>query len=70
MKMFDMLSKKYGIIIADDGVAWRGDNMIKQYAVYSADGCKWSNGLSYKSLLKMCKADADALLAIKNACRK
>ena len=58
--------KKYGIFIEDDSY-WNPlwNRFVKQYKIYTADGCKWENGLSYKSLLKEIRENKEFFLKIK-----
>lgn len=53
------LEKKYGV-----SIEW--DHWNEEYVIYSADGCKWENGLhSIKACEKECKEWEAELLAIK-----
>lgn len=63
--MIENLKKKYHIHIVDDSF-WHPmyGKYIKRYKIYTADGCPWENGLSYKSLLAECKKYGDTFLAI------
>ena len=64
--MFEMLRKKYGVRIAYDGVEWRNSKLpTTLYKIYTADGCQWENGLTYKGVLMECKKWAKSLLQIK-----
>lgn len=65
MKGFKTIEKKYGIKVREDGHIWRGDRMIEQFKIYSADGCCWEKGLSRKGVKRECEEWAVALLEIK-----
>lgn len=60
------MEQKYGIAIVDDSY-WHPlqHRFVKQYRIYTADGCQWENGLSYKSLLKEVKENKEFFLKIK-----
>lgn len=64
-KILDGYRRKYGVSIMDDSFIDRSGRFRKCYRVYSADGCRWDCGLSWKSLRAMFKADGPALMAIK-----
>ena len=54
------LEKKYGIKIVKD-------ECLNEYKVYTADGCKWTNGLStIKAVENECNEWSKELLAIKD----
>lgn len=61
------IENKYGVRIADDSFyhPLKG-RFVKQYRMYSADGCPWENGLrTLKDVENECKQWAEALLRIK-----
>ena len=61
------LENKYGVRIADDSYysPLKG-KFVRQYRMYSADGCQWENGLrTLKDVETECKQWAEALLGIK-----
>ena len=61
------LEKEYGIKIVDDSYynPYSG-RMVKQYRIYSADGCQWENGLkTLDAVRKECEEWATHLKAIK-----
>ena len=61
------LEKRYGIYIEDDSYFHPlGNRFVKQYRMYSADGCQWENGLSnLKAVEAECKKYEMELLSIK-----
>lgn len=60
-----LLEAKYGIRIADDSY-YRNGKLVKQYKIYSADGCPWENGLAtIKAVEQECKQWEKQLLKIK-----
>ena len=50
------IEKKYGIGIVDDSF-WNPlkQKFYKRYKIYTADGCLWENGLSYRGLQAECR---------------
>ena len=63
--MFTRLEAKYGIKIRHDFVGIRKGKVINYYKIFTADGCSWENGLTYKGILMECKRWAKELLIIK-----
>ncbi len=61
------LEKRYGIKIAnDDYFDPFSGKCVKQYKVYSADGCLWNYGLAtMKAVEEVCRRNRDSLLHIK-----
>ncbi len=61
------LEKKYGIKIVDDSfISPMSGRYVKQYKMYSADGCPWENGLkTLVSVERECRQWEKELLAIK-----
>ena len=58
--------KKYGIYIEDDSYYHiLRDEYLKLYKIYTADGCKWENGMTYKGLLKEIRENKETFLEIK-----
>ena len=67
MGIAEQLKDKYGVTVADDSYynPYTG-RMVKQYKMYSADGCQWENGLRTLIAVKQeCEEWADALKSIK-----
>ena len=64
--MIDRMEKKYGIVIRDDSF-WSPlkRKYIKCYRIYTADGCPWENGLTYRGLQMECKNYGDTFKEIK-----
>ncbi len=64
--MIDRMEKKYGIVIRDD-TFWSPlkRKYIKCYRIYTADGCPWENGLTYRGLQTECKNYGDTFKEIK-----
>lgn len=68
---FKGLEKKYGIKVRDDSYySPLSGRFVKQYKMYSADGCPWENGLSREGVKRECEKWADALIDIKNTIKK
>ena len=65
--VFQSLEKKYGIRIVSDGNIYNPytGKSIERYKIFSADGCRWENGLSYKGVIAECKQWSQELLQIK-----
>ncbi len=66
------LEKRYGVTIADDSY-WNplSGKYVKQYKMYSADGCLWENGLTtIKAVEEECRRYGDHLLHIKKNVEK
>lgn len=54
--MIEKLEKKYHIHIRDDSFYDPFTNRhLTRYKIFTADGCNWENGLSYRGLLKECR---------------
>lgn len=66
--MFKRLENKYGVRIRHDGIKWTNTRRepTTLYKIYTADGCSWENGLTYKGVLMECKRWAKELLDIKS----
>lgn len=64
--MIDRMEKKYGIVIRDDSF-WSPlkRKYIKCYRIYTADGCPWENGLTYRGFQMECKKYGDTFKEIK-----
>jgi len=66
MRGIRYLEGKYGIKVIDDSFynpftkKWR-----KLYKIYTADGCLWENGLTYRGLQQEIKVSANIFLQIK-----
>ena len=56
MSGIEMMEQKYGIKIRDDSF-WHPlkQKFLKRYKIFTADGCQWENGLSYRGLQKECR---------------
>lgn len=66
MKGFIRLEKKYGIwVVEDDFYNPFTGRISKRYKMYSADGCKWANGLTKEGVKEECEKYSEALLKIK-----
>lgn len=63
--MIKKMEKKYGIRIADDSFynPMTG-KYSKRYRIYTADGCPWENGLSYRGLQAECREYGDTFKRI------
>ena len=68
MTMIERMEQKYGIRIRDDSF-WNPltGKYCKQYKIYTADGCLWENGLSFRSLQIECKMYGDKFQRIADA---
>lgn len=56
---------KYGINIVDDSFFDPWTNKYnKRYKIYTADGCSWENGLTFRGLQAECKKYGDAFIEI------
>lgn len=66
MKGIKRLEEKYGIKVVDDSFynpftkKWH-----KLYKIYTADGCPWENGLTYRGLQQEIKVSGNIFLQIK-----
>ena len=60
------MERKYGIKIRDDSF-WDPfkQKFYKRYKIYTADGCQWENGLSYRGLQAECRKYGDTFKEIK-----
>ena len=69
--MIENLERKYGIRIRDDSF-WHPfkQKYFKRYKIFTADGCPWTNGLTYKGLLAECKEYGEEFLKIASKVRK
>lgn len=60
MKMIEQMEKKYDIRIRDDSFWHPLDHKYyKRYKIYTADGCLWENGLSFRGLQAECRENGD-----------
>ena len=60
MKRIEQMEKKYGIFIRDDSFYDPlKQKFCKRYRIYTADGCQWENGLSFRGLQAECKRYGD-----------
>lgn len=71
MGPIERLEQKYGIKVRDDSF-WNpvSQRYVKRYRIYTADGCPWENGLSYRGLFKECRECGESMLSIKAAVEK
>ena len=65
------MEKKYGIVIREDSfysplIGKRG----KCYRIYTADGCPWENGLTFRGLQAECKQYGDEFISIAKKARE
>lgn len=64
--MIERLERAYGIKIVDDSFySPLHRRFVKCYRIYTADGCPWENGLTYKGLLAEVKRYREEFLSIK-----
>lgn len=57
---------KYGITITNDSFTNPLTGKYqKRYKIYTADGCLWENGLTYRGLQQEIKTSGDIFLQIK-----
>lgn len=65
MKMIEKMEKKYGIKIRDDSF-WNPltGKDCKRYKIYTADGCSWENGLTFRGLQAECREYGDTFKKI------
>ena len=63
--MIEKMEKKYGIKVRDDSY-WNPfkRKFVKRYKIYTADGCPWENGLSFRGLQAECRKHGDVFIAI------
>ena len=63
--------KKYGIWVEPEEW-WHPlrQTYCTTYIIYTADGCCWDKGLSYKGVQNECKKYADTFIEIKNGVAK
>ena len=60
MKKIKEIQKKYGITIRDDGFySPLTGKTVKCYRIYTADGCPWENGLTFRGLQADCREYGD-----------
>ena len=54
--MIKKMEEKYGIKIRDDSFynPFKG-KFIKRYKIFTADGCPWVNGLTFRGLQAECR---------------
>lgn len=55
--------KKYGVYVEEDGYFDYSGNYRKLYNLYTADGCSWDRGLTWKGVQKECKEYGDTFKA-------
>ena len=71
MKMVERMEKKYGISIRDDSfINPLTGNEYKRYKIYTADGCLWENGLSFRGLQAECRQYGDKFKEIERKVSK
>ena len=59
------LEKRYKVHIdKDEYWDFWGQREAESFKIYSADGCKWSNVLGYRSLVHTLKEDKEKLMRI------
>lgn len=54
--VIEKMEQKFGIRIRDDSF-WDPvkQRFLKRYKIYTADGCPWENGLSFRGLQAECR---------------
>lgn len=63
--MIEKMEEKYGIRIVDDSfVHPLTGRFYKRYKIYTADGCPWENGLSFRGLQAECRQHGNTFLKI------
>lgn len=64
---FKTLEKRYGVKVVSEGVHFNPltNKTSETFKIYSADKCKWENGLSRAGVKKECEKWARQLLEIK-----
>ena len=66
MTGFKMIEKTYGVKIVDDSFYNpKNGRFVRCYAMYSADGCRWENGLSREGVHREIERWGKDLLEIK-----
>jgi len=66
MRGIRYLEEKYGITVTNDSFTNPLTGKYqKRYKIYTADGCLWENGLTYRGLQQEIKASGDIFLQIK-----
>ena len=66
MRGIRYLEEKYGITVTNDSfINPLTGKYQKRYKIYTADGCLWENGLTYRGLQQEIKASANIFLQIK-----
>jgi len=66
MKGIRYLEEKYGITVTNDSFTNPLTGKYqKRYKIYTADGCLWENGLTYRGLQQEIKASTNIFLQIK-----
>ena len=56
MNSIEQMERKYGIKIRDDTFYDPLKNRtVKRYRIYTADGCQWENGLTFRGLQAECR---------------
>ena len=60
MKMIERMEKDYHIGICDDSFYNPlTQKTYKRYKIYTADGCRWENGLTFRGLQAECREYGD-----------
>lgn len=63
--MIKKMEEKYHIHIVDDSFySPLSGKFHKRYRIYTADGCQWTNGLTFRSLQSECKEYGDTFKRI------
>lgn len=71
MKMIKQMERKYNITIVDDSFySPLSNKLVKQYKIYTADGCPWENGLTFRGLQAECKQYGDEFISIAKKVRE
>lgn len=65
------MEKKYGITIRDDSFYNpTTGKTVKCYRIYTADGCPWENGLTFRGLQAECREYGDVFKDIAKKARE
>lgn len=65
------MEKKYGITIRDDSFYNpTTGKTVECYRIYTADGCPWENGLTFRGLQAECKQHGDEFISIAKKVRE
>ena len=66
--MLQKMEEKYQIHIEDDSFCNPlTGRFYKRYRIYTADGCQWENGLTFRGLQAECKKFSDTFKKIASA---